>query len=167
MLRLSLLFTLLFSTIFASSKIEEFPFLGVTVATHTISLKSQANRKDPHETSLAIRYGKQTLDWRTMFTLSGNSHFQSFSMEIDKILLDDLFGMPEFRPYLGATLGYLHYEDFLTTDNDGFYYGGNVGLLIYVTDNIDADLSYHYYSIEELDTLDKMQGAELGIHFFY
>ena len=167
MSRFVVLSLLLLTTLFAKEPTESFPFLGVTVSTDNINLESAVNISDPKETNFGLRYGKQTLDWRTMFTISGNNDLQTFSIEIDKILMDDMFGYPEVRPYLGASVGYLQYEDFLTEDNNGFYLGGNFGFLIYVTDNIDADFSYHYNKIEELESLRSMQGASFGLHYFY
>ncbi len=162
-----ILFTFLFTTIFAQEDLEQFPFIGVTLATHSIDFNSITDASSQNETVLGLRYGKQTLDWRTVFTISGNSDFQTFAVEIDKILLDDLFGMPEIRPYLGATVGYLHYDNISSLDSDGFYYGGNFGFLIYATANIDVDLSYHYYKVSDLDPVDTMQGANLSLHYFF
>ena len=167
MLRLSLLFTLLLTTLFAQEDLEQFPFIGVTLATHSIDFKSITDASSKDETVLGLRYGKQTLDWRTVFTLSGNSDFQTFAVEIDKILLDELLGMPEIRPHLGVTVGYLHYDNISSSDSDGFYYGGDFGFLIYATANIDVDLSYHYYKVSDLDPVDTMQGANLSIHYFF
>ncbi len=167
MLRFTLLFTFLFTILFAQQENEQFPFIGATLATHSIDLKSIDQTSSQNETVLGFRYGKQTLDWRTVFTLSGNNDFQTFAMEIDKILLDELFGTPKVRPYLGATIGYLHYDENASLDNDGFYYGGNFGFLIYATATIDVDLSYHYYKISGLDPLDTMQGASLSLHYFF
>jgi hypothetical protein len=167
MLRFTLLFTLLFTTLFAQQEHEQFPFIGATLATHSIDFKSMEQTSSQNETVLGFRYGKQTLDWRTVFTLSGNNDFQTFSMEIDKILLDELFGTPKVRPYLGATFGYLHYDEKTSLDSDGFYYGGNFGFLIYATARIDVDLSYHYNKVSGLDPLDTMQGASLSLHYFF
>ena len=176
MSRFFVLFLLTLTLLF-SKNIEEFPFIGVTVGIHTIDIVpiTPTNPISPavdvssseDETTVGIRYGKQTLDWRTMFTLSGNKDYQSFSLEIDKILMDDLFGMPELRPYLGATVGYLHYDNDAFLNDDGIYYGGNFGFLVYVTDSIDADISYHYYKLQDMEPLDTLQGGTLGIHYFY
>ncbi|MEN8726881.1 MAG: hypothetical protein ABF276_02850 [Sulfurovum sp.] len=167
MLRLTLLFTLLFTTLFAQEDLEQFPFIGVSVATHSIDFKSITDISSQDETVLGLRYGKQTLDWRTVFTLSGNSDFQTFAVEVDKILLDELFGTAKIRPYLGATIGYLHYDTISSSSSDGYYYGGNLGFLIYATANIDVDLSYHYYKVSDLDPVYTMQGANLSLHYFF
>jgi hypothetical protein len=156
------LLSLLFTTLFAQQDAEQFHFVGLTVSTDSMDFESISNLSSQDETAFGIRYGRQTLDWRTVFTLSGNGDLQTFALEVDKILVDALFGMPEIRPYLGASVGYLHYEE-----DDGYYYGGNFGFLLYTTDTIDVDLAYHYYKVEKLEPMDTMQGANLSIHYFY
>ena len=156
------LLSLLFTTLFAQQDAEQFHFVGLTVSTDSMDFESISNLSSQDETAFGIRYGRQTLDWRTVFTLSGNGDLQTFALEVDKILVDALFGMPEIRPYLGASVGYLHYEE-----DDGYYYGGNFGFLLYATDTIDVDLAYHYYKVDKLEPMDTMQGANLSIHYFY
>ncbi len=165
MSRILVLFSLLFTSLFSSSQqLEEFPFIGITVSTHTIDLKNNNNK----ETIIGIRYGKQTVDWRTMFTYQfGQNGFESIALEVDKILMDEVFGMPEIRPYLGFSIGKISYEDNSLKDTSGYFYGGNLGLIIYATDNIDADISYHYYKAEEFDDLNNLQGGTLSLHYFY
>lgn len=160
------LFLLLHTSLFAKDA-EQFPFIGLTLSVDAIDFDDSTDTPSLDKTNFGVRYGKQTIDWRTVFTLSGNNDFQSASIEVDKILLDQIFGMPEFRPYLGATLGYLHYEDISSLGDNGYYYGGNFGFLIYATDTVDIDLSYHYYKVSELDPLDTMRGPSLSIHYFY
>ena len=167
MSRSLLLFILMVTMLSAQQEKESFPFIGVTLATHSIDFNSDTQTSGQNETVLGIRYGKQTLDWRTMFTLSGNAALQSFSMEIDKILLDAMFGSPKVRPYLGATLGYLSYDNDTVLDSSGYYYGGNFGFLLYATDRVDVDLSYHYYNVSGVDPIDSMQGATLSLHYFF
>jgi hypothetical protein len=145
---------------------ESFPFLGVSISTQTVDLKP-TSASSQRETTLNVRYGQQTLDWRTTFAIGGNGSFQTFSLEIDKILLDNMFGMPELRPYLGATVGYINYKDNAILNDNGLYYGGNFGFIVYVTDSIDADVSYHYYGFDNLAPLDIMQGGTIGFNFFY
>ncbi len=164
MSKIILLSLFLVTSLFARET-EEFPFLGITVSTQSVDLANISNQK---ETTLGLRYGKQTIDWRTMFTYEyKSSGYKSFSMEIDKILMDEIMGMPEYRPYLGASIGTLSYENDTLTDTSGYFYGANLGLLMYVTDNIDADLSFHYYNVEDIEGLDKIEGGTLGLHYFY
>lgn len=164
MLRVSLLFLFIFTSLFAED-IEEFPFLGVTVATQSIDIKNAKNEK---ETTFGIRYGKQTVDWRTMFSYEfGSNGYQMIAMEIDKILMDDLMGMPEFRPYLGLTVGGLQYDSDNLNESKGYFYGLNAGLIIYATDKMDADISYHYYDVKNFDEMDKIKGGTFSLHYFY
>jgi len=152
---LILIFTL--SSLF-SQEAEKFPFIGLGISAQTIDIKN----------TISLRYGKQTLDWRTFFTYEfKNTNYQSLSVEIDKILLDELFGTPKLRPYIGLSGGILKYKDDSLEDTDGFYYGGNSGFIIYLTDTIDLDLSYHYNVVQEIKTLDSIQGATFSLHYFY
>ena len=158
---LILIFTL--SSLF-SQEAEKFPFIGLGISAQTIDINTQNNK----ENTISLRYGKQTLDWRTYFTYEfKNTDYQSLSVEIDKILLDELFGTPKLRPYLGLSGGVLKYKDDSLEDTDGFYYGGNGGFIIYLTDTIDLDLNYHYNVVQEIKTLDSIQGATFSLHYFY
>lgn len=164
MLRVIVLFLFIFTSLF-SEDAEEFPFIGVTVTTQSIDIQNVTNQ---NETAIGIRYGRQTVDWRTMFSAEfGSNGYKIFAMEIDKILMDDIMGMPEFRPYLGLTVGSIHFEDDANTDSNGYFYGLNAGLIIYATDNIDADLSYHYHKVQSFENLDNIKGGTFSLHYFY
>ena len=147
-----------------SQEVEKFPFVGLAVSTKTLDINTQNNK----ENTISLQYGKQTLDWRTVFAYEfKNSDYQSLSVEVDKILLDELFGTPKLRPYLGLSGGVLKYKDDSLEDSDGYYYGGNTGFIIYLTDTIDLDLNYHYNVVQEIKTLDSIQGASFSLHYFY
>ena len=166
MKKITLLLLLTCSLLFSDNK-EEYPFLGITISTQTTDIASDADLEPTTETAVGLRYGRQTVDWRTMFTFEYVADiYRSFSVEIDKILLDDLFGYPEVRPYAGVTAGYVTYlggeEDAST-----YYYGGNAGFIIYASDNIDADISYHYYKIQDYTELSSVQGGTFALHYFY
>jgi len=164
MLRVTLIFLFIFTSLFAKET-EEFPFLGITISTQSLDIE---NAGKPKETSFGLSYGKQTLDWRTMFTYEFASNgYQMFGMEIDKILMDEIMGMPEFRPYMGLSVGYLKYDNDALSEDSALYYGANAGLIIYATDNMDADLSYRYYKVSDMDELDNIQGATFSLHYFY
>ncbi len=152
-------YTFLFSAI-----VEEFPFIGVTVTTQTIDLKKSSTIK---ETTTAIQYGKQTVDLRTTFSYEFSGSYSSFNLEIDKILLDELFGSPKYRPYAGMVVGTVNYDDNTLNDDSGYYYGAALGLILYATDTVDADLSYHYYKVEGFEDIDTIKGATVALHYFY
>jgi hypothetical protein len=168
MLRVLFVFLLFLHTLFGENT-QNFSFVGLSASTQTVNT-------DPgdlkHEAGFALRYGQQSLDWRTMFNLdyTVNTYYGA-SVEIDKILLDNMFGTPKLRPYLGGVAGYLKYdEDELSEwadETNGFYFGGNFGFIIYATDNIDADIGYHYYKVQNLDFLDDLHGATIAVHYFF
>ena len=166
MKRVTLLFLLTCSLLF-SEKMEEYPFLGITISTQTTDIVDVSDIDSQTETSVGIRYGRQTIDWRTMFTFEYVSDiYRSFSVEIDKILMDDMFGYPEVRPYVGAVGGivtYLGGDDEAST----YFYGANAGFIIYATDNIDADISYYYNKVQDFVDIDEMQGMTFALHYFY
>lgn len=160
-----LIFALLLTFALAEDK-EEFPFIGITVSTESISLGSAGD--DQSVTTFGLQYGKQTTDWRTMFGYSfAKDGYTSFGIEIDKILLDNTFGLAEIRPFLGLAVGGIFYDNDQLEKDSGFYYGANLGLLVYTTDNIDADISYHYYKVDGFDEFENFNGATLSLHYFY
>jgi len=171
----TLIISLLFLTSLFGESSKDFSFMGLSVSTQNINI-------DPGESSweggFALKYGQQSLDWRTTFSLdyTQNSYYGAF-VEIDKILLDDMFGTAKLRPYIGGVAGYMKFdkdeltiplaESELFEETNGFYFGGNFGFIIYATDDIDIDLSYHYYKVQNLDFLDDLHGASLGAHYFF
>jgi len=142
---------------------EEYPFIGLSVATQKIDIRSD----NSSVTGFDLRIGRQTLDWRTIFAYAYSKDYQSLSIEMDKILLDDLFGTAKVRPYLGASAGFLKLDHDFLDDKNGYYYGGNFGFIFYATDRMDIDLSYHYQWIGSIDGADHMQGATLSLHYFF
>jgi len=171
----TLIVSILFLTSLFGESSKDFSFMGLSVATQNINI-------DPGESSweggFALKYGQQSLDWRTTFSLdyTKNSYYGAF-VEIDKILLDNMFGTAKLRPYLGGVAGYMKVDkdelnialedSELFEETNGFYFGGNFGFIIYATDNIDLDLSYHYYKVQNLDYMDGLHGASLGAHYFF
>lgn len=168
MSRVFILFLLTFTLLF-SQETEEFPFIGVTVSSDSSDiLKVPNNTIDKtRNTNIGIRYGQQTVDWRSMLTYSRSSGQKFLTVEIDRILLDELFGTSYVRPYLGLVAGIVKFDDVKLLDDSLYFYGFNGGLIIYATDNIDADISYHYYETFEDTEVANMQGATLSFHYFY
>jgi len=208
MSRFFMIFIMIFSTNTLFAEQETFPFIGVTVSSETVDLKPLIDISDKNdnkvirptsarETTFGLQFGVQTQDYRTTFTVEGNNNFQSVDVEVDYILFDEMFGTPKMRPYVGATLGYIHYDEDLITeynkdiiaesiknqnehsaaessDNNKTsistadgYYGLNIGFLFYVTDDIDLDIGYHYYFMDRLEPLDTMNGPTFSLHYFY
>lgn len=167
MSKLVVLLTLFITTLFSNQAPESFSFLGLTGSQYRTGFNKASTLLSQKENFPGLRYGQQTIDWRTMFTLSGQKELYDASLEIDKILLDDLFGAPEVRPYVGFTFGYIHYENLTIGKEDGYYYGAALGFVIYLSDDIDLDISYHYKKVKDIDFLNTLKGPSIGLHYFY
>ena len=155
---------LLFFSTLQAENLEEFPFLGLTASQSKMNLDHVPSKT---EKTFGFRYGKQTQDWRTMFTYSKNGDLKHVDVEIDQILKDNLFNTAKIRPYAGGVFGYISYDSASPTDDSGIYYGATGGLLFYVTDEIDADLSYHYFNIDSFKPVKFMKGLTFSLHYFY
>ncbi len=164
MFKIILIFIFLLNGLFANDS-EEFPFIGLTYSLHSLEFEDLQERDIK---PFGIRYGSQTLGWRTMFNYERKgSTFNSIAIEIDKILLDSIMGSAKFRPYIGISYARFKYKNTHIEDEDGNHYGIHAGFIIYTMDNVDIDISYHYNRVSGFDTLDKMQGASLALHYFY
>lgn len=142
---------------------EDFPFIGVTISTTSVDLEKGGDKSN---TMIGLRYGQQDLDWRTMFTYSASGALKILSAEVDKVLQDNFMGVEGLRPYIGVSMGFLNYSDGGSSDK-GFFYGANLGMIVYVTDRIDADIAYHYYQSGETELIDKITGFSLSVNYFY
>jgi len=143
---------------------EQFAFIGTSISYHDAKLSSFDNTT---HTTGAFRVGKQTLKWRTTFSFEYGNDYGSAGLNVDYILLDEMFGTPKLRPYLGANINYLHYSNNNIADSNGYSYGGQAGFIIYANDTVDIDIGYHYNLVGKIEGLDTVQGATLSIHYFY
>lgn len=167
MSRVIALFILTFSSLFAQ-EVEEFPFIGVTIAFDSADILNTSGDVDASKsTNIGIRYGQQTVDWRSMITYTRSSKQKMLAVEIDKILLDELYGTSMFRPYVGLSAGVLKIDEPVLLNDSSYFYGFNAGLIVYATDNIDADIAYHYYETFDDDEIANIQGVTLSAHYFY
>jgi hypothetical protein len=159
MKKLLLLLTLLCASLYADDY-EKYPFIGVTVATESVCLNGESDNAG----AIGINYGLQSRIDRSMLTLYSSGSFTSFGVEYDRILATELLA-PEIRAYGGLSGGLLYNEG--AEDEFGFYYGINLGVMLYTSKHIDIDLSYYYHQIEGMDDRDQRQGVRLLFHYFY
>ena len=162
MSKLTLVLLLLSSLVFAKDE-AAYPFIGINVSTQSINLYDE----DTRETGISIHYGRQTIDWRTVFSYEYSKGYQSLGIEVDKILLDALFDTAKARPYIGLSAGAIKLEDEHLAESNGYYFGANLGLILYASDRIDLDVSYHYHMIQNIEEADAMHGATLALHYFF
>ncbi len=143
---------------------EQFPFIGASVSYHQAELE---NGKKNNYTTGAFHVGKQTLRWRTTFGLEYGQDLGIVTLNVDYIPFDTMFGTPKIRPYLGANINYIHYDNDAVEDSNGYSYGGQAGFIIYASNRIDIDIGYHYNLVQKIEGLDTLQGATLSLHYFY
>jgi len=109
-----------------------------------------------------IRLGAEKDDWRTTIAYSYlNDDTDGFEETMHKgwLLLDYFIwssGSDSYnvKPYLGAHIGYLGYEatvydpnfdvNQVLMDDTGFFYGGQAGLALIISDVVELDISYRY-----------------------
>jgi len=162
-----LLGTTLITTSFSAS--ENFGFIGVGLGYQQVD----PGIFEQDYTTFGIRVGQQNQEWRTTFGFEYETDFSTVFLEADYIFLDEMFGTPKLRPYLGMNINYIDYNNFfdytknITIDEDGYSIGVNLGLIIYAGDRVDVDIGYHYNSVQGMDPVDVLQGVTLSIHYFY
>jgi opacity protein-like surface antigen len=123
-----------------------------------------------------FRIGAQNKDWRTSIIAnmsnSKGHKIQKAMISFDKFVWQSLYKKDDivFKPYLSGHIGYLkHIADGNTNsgiDEKGMLYGGGLGLVWNVLDEVDFDLGYRY-SITELSELDSFDAVTLGVNYIY
>jgi hypothetical protein len=164
--KILLLISLSLTSLIAS---EEFGFIGAGIGYQQVD----PGIFETNHTTLGIRVGRQSLDWRTIFGFDYETDFSTIFVEADYIFLDEMFGTPKLRPYLGLNINYIDYNNFfdytqnITIDEDGYSIGINIGLILYAGDRVDVDIGYHYNSVQSIEPVDYLQTVTLSIHYFY
>ncbi len=137
--------------------IEQYAFAGITAA--------NAEQLDENA-FFGFRMGAQNNIWRTMFTYEDNiDEMQSLFLEIDRTIIG---GMADnrLRLYVGALGGWMR-DNADPEKIDGYGYGGSLGLMFYLTDQIDVDLGYRYLEVEDLTNVKRIQGVTFALHYFF
>ena len=127
-----------------------------------------------------IRIGAKKNEWRT--TLSFNyfdgdedgrkQNYEKGLASLDYFFLFSNQEKNNFQPFIGLNVGYTNYESTGNIDMSGFIYGGQIGILFSVAENIDVDLMYRYSlsnaTQEDRDAeLDHIGSIVFGINYVY
>jgi len=125
-----------------------------------------------------LRLGFQNSLWRTIFAVEGNSdQYKAFLIEADRTVIAGLLG-GKGRIYLGLSGGWMQFSDDLVVinqetavelKNNGYAYGGNIGFMFYLTDQIDMSLEYRYLVTQNSCVCgeENIHGATLALHYFF
>ena len=167
-----LLSTLLGGAVQANDISESQPFIGVEIS--IAEVQGQAIRKLDEKvskgTAFGLRLGAQNEQWRTTI---GFNYFDNEDRNVEKIYLSlDYFILKQdviydyaVQPYIGFNVGYMNYES-TGIDEDGSFYGGQGGLNLGLTEDIDFDLAYRY-TLSSASALDHTSEAVFGLNYKY
>lgn len=165
---------------------EQYAFIGIT--------GSYADPLDERGV-FGFRMGMQNNVWRTIFTYESNfNEYQAFLIEADRTVVAGLMG-GKGRIYLGVSGGWLRYgadivvasDDANTTDpvtpdpfsgeqnldpiiyqaSNGYAYGGNIGFMYYLSDQVDISIEYRYLIVDKINLFDHIQGPSVSLHYFF
>ena len=165
---------------------EQYAFIGIT-----------GSYVDPLDERgvFGFRMGMQNNVWRTIFTYESNfNEYQAFLIEADRTVVAGLMG-GKGRIYLGVSGGWLRYgadivvasDDANTTDpvtpesfngeqnpdlviyqaSNGYAYGGNIGFMYYLSDQVDISIEYRYLIVDKINLFDHIQGPSVSLHYFF
>ena len=117
-----------------------------------------------------LRVGAQNETWRTTLALD---FFDKDEQNTEKFLgaFDYFFNRdPDtpsgtIEPYFGLNVGYVNYES-TGIDESGLLYGGQIGAVLNMFDEVDIDLSYRY-SLSSVDSFDHSGSVMVGLNYFY
>jgi len=123
--------------------------------------------------NLGFRFGSPDENWRT--TISGhnfNKKSQKYSggfLSFDRFIWSSLYESDSiiFKPYLGAHIGWLRYEDSNSNVEDsGYLYGGEAGVVLNVLQQVDFDFGYRY-SVSDIDKVDDIGSFIFAVNYLY
>jgi len=117
-----------------------------------------------------FRLGADNGEWRTMVAFDKMNNGK-VSYERGELQVNYMFLMPQMqdmglRPFIGLNGGYANYEAEGGTNENGFTYGGQAGVVYDINDQFDIDLSYEY-SISRAAAFDHVGNIAIGINYKY
>jgi len=119
-----------------------------------------------NDVEYGIRLGAQNDEWRTLLVLDYYDSSDDDQKYIKGLVsFDYLLTESTFKPYIGVNLGYLDYTS-ESNDDSGFLYGGQVGFLYRVADNVQIDVTYRY-SFVEADHVNHVEDVVFGVNYIF
>ena len=119
--------------------------------------------------SLGLKYGIQRGMWRSSINLdyasTGKDKLSSLIIQIDKGILKSITKDSPFKPHAGFSLGVLQHKNAVT--DKGYGLGLNTGVTYLLSDQIDLDLSYRFFSTSKMNNIASLNSLNLSLHYFY
>lgn len=159
------------SAVYAESAPGDRKFIGLEVGAGQVQGDTLfAPNHDGDAVEYGVRLGSQTEEWRTTFLFDyfdssdDDQSVEKGLLTIDYFIYNSGTEM-SVRPFIGLNVGYANYESTFF-DDSGFLYGGQAGVVIGITPQIDLDLSYRY-SLSEMDVMDHTSSFTFGFNYLF
>ena len=159
------------SVVYAESAPGDRKFIGLEVGAGQVQGDTLvAPNHDGNAVEYGVRLGAQTDEWRTMFVFDyfdssdDDQNVEKGLLTVDYFVYNSGTEM-SVRPFIGINIGYANYESTFF-DDSGFLYGGQVGVVVGITPQIDLDLSYRY-SLSEMDIMDHTSSFTFGFNYLF
>ena len=159
------------SALYAESAPGDRKFIGLEVGAGAVQGNTLAEpNHEGNAVEYGVRLGAQTEEWRTTFIFDYfDSSDDDQNVEKGLVAVDYFFYNSgtdmSVRPFIGVNLGYANYES-TYFDDSGFLYGGQVGVVVGITPQIDLDLSYRY-SLSEMNVMDHTSSFTFGFNYLF
>ena len=160
MIKIILMFTMLFTSVFS---IEKYRFIGLDLSTSNTEFNMGNSQRD---TTIGIVAGIQSHEWRVKgsykFDFNG---YEEVSIETDKVFSRIDFEDFKMKPYIGISVGYFNHDE-IKTDKSIFGFHG--GTIINLDDDFDLDISIsHKIGRSSEASLDNMDSLSINLNYFF
>ena len=153
------------------------PFIGLElggtfVQGDTNGTKSGEPNHKGSGASFGLRFGAQNAQWRSMVIFDyfhskkDDQKYERALIQVDYFVMPDTFAGTSFKPYVGINGGYVSYESTNIPNANGFTYGGQLGVVMALSNHIDVDLAYRY-NMAQPTALDNIGSVVLGVNYIY
>ena len=155
------LFSIFFLTNIIQANEKLYSFIGVQT--------SATNYDGKNTPTLGLRYGKQSQNFRTLFSYNYGKHskdsYHTLLIEMDRGIFKEAFSESLFKPYIGGALGIIQHSN--RKDDRGYLYGVNTGLTYLYNEDVDFDINYRFLKSTKLKDLDTINELTFAMHYFY
>jgi hypothetical protein len=172
--RVLLIVILLITTSFPKDEFASERFLGIEAGYGEVQTRNVIGvPSSTRGVEFGFRFGAQNEEWRT--TLSGhnfnkeNQNYFRGMLSLDRFVWSSLYRGDNivFKPYLGGHIGWMKYVDSAVgVEDSGYVYGGQVGVVLNVLQEVDFDFGYRY-SISNLDKVDDIGSFLFAVNYLY
>ena len=166
---IALLCAALGSSLYARDGISESrTFIGLELGYVEVQgdTRTELNYVSDYDLQFGVRLGAEKDEWRTTLIFdyfdTDVQTVQQGLMTLDYYLLDEEM----VKPYIGVNVGYGRYESFNASDDSGFMYGGQLGVVVHAADMINLDLSYRY-TLSSSDYFDHVGGVIFSVDYLF